>query len=106
MHLRAFLILSLALSALSCAALQPVGINGPRRNQPPYPAILPETKDRTVAAQAAWLQIASQQGIPGKPEVTLHPITDTITTLPPNLGRSLYLPKVGTTPEMSAEETR
>jgi len=106
MHLRAFLILSLALAALSCAALQPVSTNGPRRNQPPYPAILPETKQRTDAAQAAWLQIASQQGIPGKPEVTLHPIIDTITSLPENLGGTLYLPKVGTTSEMSAEETR
>ena len=98
--------MTFALSTLSCAALQPVSTNGPGRNQPPYPAILPETKERTVAAQAAWLQIASQQGIPGKPQVTLHPITDTITTLPPNLSGSLYLPKVGTTPQMSAEETR
>ena len=100
------LFIALALSTAGCAAVQPVNSSAPRRNQPPYPAVIADTSQRTEAALAAWAQISNQQGIPGKSVVALQPITATIRGLPDNLSGSLYLPKVGATTTMNEEETR
>lgn len=101
-----FLFVALTLGTAACATVQPVNSGAPRRNQPPYPAVIADTSQRTEAVQAAWAQISNQQGIPGKSVVALQPITATIRSLPDNLSGSLYLPKVGATPTMSEEEAR
>jgi len=96
----------LALSSAACAAVQPLSPGAPRRNQPPYPVVLADKTPRGEAASAAWAQLINQQGISGKPAVTLEPITATIRNLPDNVAGHLYLPKVGTSAQMSDEETR
>lgn len=106
MQVRIILLVALALSAAACAAVQPVSSGGPLRNQPPYPVLLAEKTQRTEAAAAAWAQLTNQQGIAGKPIVALQPVTATIRSLPDNLSGAMYLPKVGTSAQMSEEETR
>lgn len=106
MNLRIILLVALALNAAGCATVQPVSPGAPSRNQPLYPVVLTEKTQRTEAAAAAWAQLTIQQGISGKPTVSLQPVTATISSLPANLSGSLYLPKVGTSSEMSDAETR
>jgi len=89
-----------------CAAMQPVSPGAPARNQPAYPILLTEAETRIDAANAVWLQINAQQGVAGKSQLPLQPITSTIQGLPPNFTGALYLPKVGTNAQMSEEETR
>jgi hypothetical protein len=106
MHVRIMLLLLLALGSAACAAVQPISPGAPRRNQPPYPVMLADKTQRTEAASAAWAQLINQQGISGKPAVILQPITATIRNLPDNVAGHLYLPKVGTSAQMTEEETR
>ena len=106
MRLRTILSLSLMLGTASCAAVQPVSPGAPSRNQPLYPVLLTEAPTRIDAANAVWLQITSHQGISGKTQAPLQPITSTIRSLPENFGGPLYLPKVGAGTQMSEEETR
>src|SRR6266550_3842032 len=103
---RTSLLVFLALSFAACAAVQPLSPGAPRRNQPPYPVVLADKTQRTEAASAAWAQLTHQQGISGKPVVSLQPITATIRNLPDYAAGHLYLPKVGTSAQMSEEETR
>ncbi|MCU1267175.1 MAG: hypothetical protein JWM21_3493 [Acidobacteria bacterium] len=106
MRVRIIFLFGLALSLAACAAVQPISPGAPSRNQPPYPVLLTEKTQRNEAAAAAWGQLTNQQGISGKPPLALQPITATIQRLPENLSGPLYLPKVGTSAQMSAEETR
>ena len=106
MHVRIILLVLVALSAAACAGVQPISPGAPRRKQPLYPVVLADKTLRTEAASAAWAQLINQQGISGKPAVTLQPITATIRSLPDNVAGHLYLPKVGTSAQMSEEETR
>lgn len=89
-----------------CAAIQPITPGAPRGNQPPYPAMLAEATQRIDSASSAWNQITAQQGLKGKSEVPLQPITSTIRSFPDNFNGPLYLPKVGASAQMSEEETR
>lgn len=106
MQLRIIFLVALALIVAGCAAVQPVSPGAPLRNQPLYPVMLTEKTQRTEAAAAAWAQLTNQQGISGKPTVALQPVTATIRSLPDNLNRSLHLPKVGASAQMSDAETR
>jgi hypothetical protein len=106
MQIRAILLATAMLFSLGCAAVQPVSPGAPGRNQPPYPALLSEAATRIDAANNVWLQITSHQGISGKTQAPLQPITSTIRSLPESLGSPLYLPKVGAGAQMSEEETR
>ena len=103
--MRSLFLAALLLITAGCAAVQPVSPGAPRSNQPAYPAVLTEALQRTDGASAVWVQITSAQGIAGKPEVPLQPITATIHSLPANLKGRLYLPKVGAAAEMSEEES-
>lgn len=87
-----------------CAPLQPPSATGPRGNEPVYPIVLTEDVQRREATAAAVSQLIQ----PAAPGTTpqLQPITATIESLPPNLGRPLYLPKLGTAAVMTEEETR
>jgi hypothetical protein len=106
MPVRIILLVALALTVTGCAAMQPVSPGAPLANQPPYPVMLAEKTQRTEAATAAWEQLTNQQGISGKPTILLQPVTATISGLPDNLSGSLYLPKVGTSAQMSEAEAR
>lgn len=106
MRLRTILGLMLVLLSASCAAVQPVSPGAPGRNQPPYPVLLTEAPTRIDAANAVWLQITSHQGISGKTQAPLQPITSTIRSFPEGFSGPLYLPKVGAGAQMTEEETR
>lgn len=105
MPVRIILLVALTLTVAGCAAMQPVSPGAPSAN-PLYPVVLAEKTQRTEAATAAWEQLTNQQGISGKPTIMLRPVTATIKGLPDNLGGSLYLPKVGTSAQMSEAEAR
>src|SRR2546430_9598847 len=106
MPLRILFLTAVVAITAACAAVQPLNPGAPRRNQPPYPAVLTEITQRIEAARAAWLQIISQQGVNDKSEVPMQPITSTIRSLPENFTGALYLPKIGVSAQMNEEETR
>jgi len=97
---------TIALAAAGCAAVQPVSPGGPARYLPAYPVMLIEKEQRKDIAAAAWIRLIRQQGISSNPPLALQPITATIERLPDGLSGTLRLPKVGTSDQMSAEETR
>ena len=98
-------LVALLLGAAACATTPPVNPGGPRRGEPAYPVLLTDNQQRKEAATAAWAQLAQQQGESNSAPV-LQPVTQTIRNLPENLNTPLYLPRVGTGPEMNEEETR
>jgi hypothetical protein len=53
----------------------------------------------------AWAQLA-QKAAANRASPVLHPVTETIQSLPNNLDAPLFLPKVGAGSEMNDEETR
>jgi hypothetical protein len=99
------LLFSIALGILfcSCAALQPPDTGGPRNTGPLYPILFTEQAQRTDASKLAFTRLTHSPETPSA--VQLQPITAAIQSLP-NLSTPLYLPKVGTDPEMNEEETR
>lgn len=101
---QAVLLLISALVLGGCATLQPPSATGPRGNEPAYPIVFTEDVQRREAALAAVNQLI-QPATPGTAP-QLQPITATLGSLPSNLGRPLYLPKLGTAPVMNEEETR
>ena len=104
------LILTLALApvllASACAAFQPTDANGPASNRMPYPVAIPDPASRLEEASTAWYQLSQRYGLPGKTEANLQPYTATIESLPANLPAPIYLPKVGTPPNNTEEDTR
>lgn len=104
------LILTLAcaatLFASACAAFQPVDANGPASNRPPYPIAMADLGPRLQEASVAWYQLSQRYGLPGKTEANLQPYTGTIESLPANLPAPIYLPKVGSPPNNTEEDTR
>ena len=100
------LVLSLAVSLVvaACSGLQPPDAGGPRANQPAYPVVLAADAARLQEALVFWQRLAQPQTGAEKAQVTLHPYTATIEGLPPHA--NLMLPKVGSGPTMSEEETR
>jgi hypothetical protein len=105
-HLKQVLLLTLALTAGSCAALQPPGATGPRGNEPLYPVLFTEDNHRKEATALALNRLFQTSGSLGTTGPQFQPITATIASLPTNPGNPLYLPKVGTAAVMNEEETR
>ena len=97
---------ALTLSTLACAAFQPTDANGPRSNAPPYPIALSDLGPRLEEASLAWYQLSQRYGIQGKTEAALHPYTGTLQSLPPNLGASITLPRIGSQTTPTEEDYR
>lgn len=104
-HSIAMLIILLALATGACAALQPIDANGPRSDEPAYPIGLADPAARLEEASVAWYQMSQHYGIPGKTSANLNPYTGTLQGLPENVG-TIVLPKVGTDPVQTEEQTR
>src|SRR5688572_22646543 len=104
-HSSAMLIILAALATGACAALQPIDANGPRSNEPPYPIGLADPTARLEEASVAWYQMSQHYQIAGRPAANLNPYTGTIDGLPTNAG-TIVLPKVGTEPVQTEEQTR
>lgn len=91
------------ISSAACSTIPPAEIGGPRANQPAYPVVLPDDPQRREATLTAARQIIGQSTATN---VELQPVTGTIHSLAPNANTPIYLPKLGTSAEMSEEETR
>jgi hypothetical protein len=104
-HSSALLIILGALATGACAALQPIDASGPRANEPAYPIGLADTAARLEEASVAWYQMSQHYGLAGKTEANLNPYTGTLQGLPANAG-TIKLPKVGTDPVPTEEQTR
>ncbi len=87
----------------SCGAIHPPETGGPRANQPVYPPTMKEDPLRRDATLNAVYQVLAPQG--SVSEIALQPVTATIQSLPAETV-ALYLPKIGTEPTMTEEETR
>jgi len=98
------ILLASLLLMLGCSAIQPPDAGGPKGNQPAYPILFPEDPQRREAANAAFSQALGQPIKTGAATVSLQPITATIASIPSSI--SVFLPKVGTKPTMTEEETR
>jgi hypothetical protein len=99
------LLVALSIAMSACAALQPLDASGPRANLPPYPIIANEPA-RLDSAQLTWKQISQHYALTQNTVADLQPLTGTIRSLPPNLGSSVFLPKVGVEATQSEEEIR
>src|SRR6185369_212020 len=104
-HLAVLLIITIALATGACAALQPIDVSGPRANVPAYPISLADAAARLEQASTAWYLMSQHYGLAGKTEANLNPYTGTVESLPANAG-PIVLPKVGTEPEQTEEQTR
>jgi hypothetical protein len=98
--------LVVAMLASACATLQPTSPNGPRSDAKPYPVAFSSEPGRMDEVRVAWRQLAQRFGVAGGDEPHFNPITDTIDGLPPRLGTSIFLPRVGAGPAQSEEDTR
>ncbi|PYS74944.1 MAG: hypothetical protein DMF69_00260 [Acidobacteria bacterium] len=94
-----------ALLLSACAALQPPDVSGPRSNLPPYP-IIANVPDRYEEASLAWKQLSQNYGLAQDTRGDLQPLTGTLRSVPANLVNSISLPRVGTGPIPTEEETR
>lgn len=97
-------LLALALAAGGCAPLPPPSATGPVSNEPAYPVLFASDDERREAAQAAVARLLQPANAGPSPQ--LQRVTATIESLPANPSRPLYLPKLGTAPVMTEEETR
>ena len=104
-HLVALAVVTIVLATGACAALQPIDVSGPRANEPAYPISLADTAARLEQASVAWYQMSQHYGLAGKTDANLNPYTGTVESLPANTG-PIVLPKVGTEPEQTEEQTR
>ena len=103
------LVLILALLALAgsgCAAFRPTDPAGPRSDVRLYPVGLADPAARLEEASLAWYQLAQRYGLARKSDATLNPYTATIQNLPSNLPAPITLPKIGTEPQQTEEQTR
>ena len=97
------LVIAMAATINACAIMQPAEVNGPKGG-PPYPVILTEQAQRREVSAIAFKHLTSDES--DKNGAYLQPVTATLKSLPGSLATPLYLPKVGTKPEMNEEETR
>ena len=104
-YLFALCVITIALATGACAALQPIDVSGPRANEPAYPISLADPSGRLEQASVAWYQMSQHYGLAGKTDANLNPYTGTVESLPANAG-PIVLPKVGTQPEQTEEQTR
>ena len=104
-HLIVLIVVAIAFATGACAALQPIDTSGPRSNAPAYPIGLADPATRLEEASVAWLQMSQHYGLAGKTEADLNPLTGTLESLPANAG-PIVLPKVGTEPVQTEEQTR
>jgi hypothetical protein len=98
-------VLTLSIATSSCAVLQPSDANGPRSKLPPYPILVMDPSARE-GATLAWRQLSQRYGLSQDSPLDLQPLTATIHSIPPNLNGSIFLPKVGSEPSQTEEETR
>lgn len=101
--IRNLILVLVSILTTSCGAMQPPDTGGPRANTPVYPPTLKEDPMRRDATLNAVYQVLAPQG--SVSEVALQPVTATIQSLPADTV-ALYLPKVGTEPTMTEDETR
>ncbi len=99
------LLLITALVSGGCAAIQPPGTGGPKAG-PPYPVVLTAQPERRETTALALKRLVQDSGSPDQLATYLQPVTASIKNLPKSGSSVLLLPKVGTNPEMSEEETR
>lgn len=99
------LMVVLTLFASACGALQPPDPNGPRSDLPRYP-IIANDPARSEEASIAWKQLSVTHGVASDVSVGLNPLTGTWRTTTANLGSAIFLPKVGSSPTQTEEETR
>ena len=99
-------VLALALAGSGCAAFRPTDAGGPRSDVRLYPVGLADPAARLEEASLAWYQLSQHYGLVGKSEANLNPYTATIQNLPSNLPTPIMLPKVGTDPVQTEEQTR
>jgi hypothetical protein len=99
-------LVTLAFVSCACAAFRPADPNGPRADVRLYPVGLADPAARLEEASLAWYQISQQYGLAERTEANLDPYTATIQSLPANLPVPITLPKVGTGPEQTEEQTR
>ena len=104
-HLVALFVITIAVATGACAALQPIDTAGPRSNIPAYPINVSDAGARLEEASVAWNQMSQHYGLAEKTQANLNPYTGTLESLPPNAG-PIVLPKVGTEPEQTEEQTR
>jgi hypothetical protein len=98
-------LLALLLVTAACAAVPPVNPNGPGRNAPVYPVLLPENQQRRDEAITSLAQLTKQSAAETSPATSLQPVTATIRSLPAD-AKPLQLPHIGTGKEMNEDETR
>jgi len=103
--LLALILIAVALFTDGCAALQPTDTNGPRANLSSYPIVANEPAG-VERSMLAWQKLSQTYGLPANTSVDLQPLTGTLTTIPLNSNTSVFLPKVGSNPNQSEEETR
>src|SRR5258705_2923176 len=102
----ATLVLAIVLSSPGCGALQPPDVNGPKGNLAPYPIVLTNEREDVRDRRLAWRQLSQRYSLPNNISPTLDPLTGTIKSLPENTRTPILLPKVGTGPTQTEEETR
>jgi len=95
----------LALGLGGCAALQPTDTNGPRVNATPYPIVASDPAQRETAS-LAWQQLSQRYGFGQTSPADLQPGTSTIHGISNASGSAIFLPKVGTNPTPTEEDTR
>jgi hypothetical protein len=101
-----FVFMSATLISAACAAMQPPNAGPPESGGQPYPVVFTEQPQRREASMLALNRLALANVPEDQTQPYLQPVTATIKALPANLSTPLYLPKVGTKPEMNEEETR
>ena len=104
-ELIAVLVGSIALVMTACAALQPPDTDGPLSNLPPYPIVAIEP-NRLEEASVAWKRLSQGYGLAQDNGPDFQPLTGTLRSIPSNLVGSISLPKVGSLPTQTEEETR
>jgi hypothetical protein len=96
--------LTLLVAGINCAPLQPPSATGPRGSEAIYPLLFTADAQKREGAMAAANQLFQTSTTGASPQ--LQPVTATIESLPARMERPLYLPKLGTAPIMTEEETR
>jgi len=103
--LLALILIAVALFTNGCAALQPTDTSGPHSNLSSYPIVANEPAG-VERSMLAWQKLSQTYGLPANSSVDLQPLTGTLNTIPLNSNTSVFLPKVGSNPTQSEEETR
>ena len=99
------LVLATLVTTTACSTLQPPDANGPKSNAPPYPVAMLDEGTRQEDALLGWRQLAQRYGVSNQTEISLNPLTATVTALPRN-STSILLPKVGAGSTETEDEIR